>query len=244
MARLNPIWGVTQFVSALQFLKTHRLKKWYIIPSLLTLPVFLGLVWIFKDYTLEFIQYFWKGAQEYAGWIEFFGAAFGGLITYFLFAPLTMTIAYPLMDPLAAKVEAVELGQAINPGTFLSQLLYSIIQAIKFGIFSLCVAILGLILSFVIPVIGTAIAFCLIAYVLALELFDIPLSRRHYSFTAKLKFVSANIMPCLALGSVFAALIYVPGGFIIAIPAGVVAAARMVIAIEGKSEEKLSELTP
>ena len=135
------------------------------------------------------------------------GAGVGGAFTlvvailaYFTFAPVTMAIAGPLLDPVVAEVDHHVLGVAPEHSRGrVRDLWLSTRSAIGMLALSLVVMLLALPLN-IVPVIGNLLFLAAAGGLTGLQCLDPALGRRQFPFRKRLTMIRRNKAATLGLG--------------------------------------------
>lgn len=145
------------------------------------------------------------------------GAGMGAAFTfamcvfaYLTFAPATMAIAGPFLDPVVKDVDRHVLGQApeLSRG-IVRDFWLSLSSALGMLAISLGLTILALPLNLV-PILGSLLYLAVVASLTGLQCLDVPLGRRQLRFRDRLALARANMGATLGLGIACYLLFLVP----------------------------------
>lgn len=210
-----------------------RLLPFVIIPFLINIVVFTGLVWLGIDQFEVFMNWMlpeegWLSYLRWLLWPLFSIAAV--LIVFYSFTAVANLIASPFNALLAEKVEVYLTGQQPSDTT---PLLQSIVPSIlselrKLGYFLVRVIPL-LIISFIpgINLIAPVLWALFNAWFLALEYGDFPMGNHGILFTDQHKRLKSNRLLSMAFGGGITLLMMVPLLNFLAMPAAVAGATAM-----------------
>ncbi|MBB5347519.1 CysZ protein [Desulfoprunum benzoelyticum] len=202
--------------------KTKRLLGY----SIVLFAVTIALTWFGYMVTTNYADTFISGyfnsppvAEGIWGWIKHSGWVTGKwflLVISRIFAfYLSFLFSYSLTTPgyvlLSTATEKVQLGKHFDPddGFSLRGALIDLVEGIKIGLYGVLVAFVALLVNFI-PVIGQVVVFLLYTYYSALMFIDYPASRRRWTLSRKIGWISANRVVSFRLGFVPAVLSMVP----------------------------------
>ncbi len=227
--------AIAHYNTAVQLISKLRLGVYFLIPSLVSLVVGVGLVfgiislgdnlggWISEFYPFE------KGAIWFAKASQWIGYILISLLAVILFRYIIMMFLSPFLSPLSARVEH-HYRQTEDPGWSVRQISSEIVRAIRLNLRNLIrelfYTLLLIILGFI-PVIGWiagALILMVQAYYSGFQNMDFTLER-HYNMKDSVRFVRANRGLAIGNGIVFLFMLMIPIlGLLIAPPLAVVAA--------------------
>jgi CysZ protein len=157
---------------------------------------------------------------------------------YFLYLPLAALIAAPFNESIAETVEKLKTGReppAFSLGRFARDFVRSIVHEVRSLLRYLFLATVLVIASFVVPVVGAAVALVggmyLAARFAAYDALDATLSRWGFDFERKLELLRGRRALCLGLGAVVAGLLALPIAGALAMPAGAAGGALLALEI-------------
>ena len=230
----NLIDGLKAYLEAYQVISRLKLWRFFMIPMLISVLIFLNIVLVsisFSDEIGLYISSFWSwdfGKET----INTVSMILGGIILIsiglILFKHLVMILSAPFMGPISKKIEDDFTG--VTSQTQVSSPLTLVFRSIKISsrnllrelLLSIPILILGLI-----PLIGFFSLFLLFlmqAYFAGFGNMDYTLER-HFSYQKSIQFVKANKGIAIGNGLVFMLFLLIPFvGIILIIPFSVTSA--------------------
>ena len=230
----NLIDGLKAYLEAYQVISRLKLWRFFMIPMLISVLIFLNIVLVsisFSDEIGLYISSFWSwdfGKET----INTVSMILGGIILIsiglIVFKHLVMILSAPFMGPISKKIEDDFTG--VTSQTQVSSPLTLVFRSIKISsrnlfrelLLSIPILILGLI-----PLIGFFSLFLLFlmqAYFAGFGNMDYTLER-HFSYQKSIQFVKANKGIAIGNGLVFMLFLLIPFvGIILIIPFSVTSA--------------------
>ena len=230
----NLIDGLKAYLEAYQVISRLKLWRFFMIPMLISVLIFLNIVLVsisFSDEIGLYISSFWSwdfGKET----INTVSMILGGIILIsiglILFKHLVMILSAPFMGPISKKIEDDFTG--VTSQTQVSSPLTLVFRSIKISsrnlfrelLLSIPILILGLI-----PLIGffsLILLFLMQAYFAGFGNMDYTLER-HFSYQKSIQFVKANKGIAIGNGLVFMLFLLIPFvGIIFIIPFSVTSA--------------------
>ena len=230
----NLIDGLKAYLEAYQDISRLKLWRFFMIPMLISVLIFLNIVLVYISFSDEiglYISSFWSwdfGKET----INTVSMILGGIILIsiglILFKHLVMILSAPFMGPISKKIEDDFTG--VTSQTQVSSPLTLVFRSIKISsrnlfrelLLSIPILILGLI-----PLIGFFSLFLLFlmqAYFAGFGNMDYTLER-HFSYQKSIQFVKANKGIAIGNGLVFMLFLLIPFvGIIFIIPFSVTSA--------------------
>ena len=237
------IIAIQSYGKAHQFIKSHKLWRWILVPGLLYMLLFVVSMYFFWHSQSEAIAHLNKitGLQAWlerlnSGWVSFL-VAFAELVLsmlmllfYFsLFKNIWLIIGSPLFAWLSEKTEAILVGKPF-PFSF-SQLLKDMWRGIRLAVRNTLwqsVYLIAIILLGLIPVVGWAapvLAMFIECYYYGFSMLDYSCERHQLSTAQSIRYVGAHKGLAIGNGMVFYLMHLVPVlGWILAPSYAVVAA--------------------
>jgi CysZ protein len=226
--------GAADAMAGARFLLARpRLWIWVALPALLSLVILVGIVVWF----LGFIGVPLRGLVEFVpgSWAETLLHVIVGVATALLsltvFLSFASLIAAPFNEMLSESIEAIVTGR---PGErfrffgFLRDLVVGMAHALRRVILYLTVIAALFLASWIIPVLGAAVAAVIGAIVTArfasYDAYDAVWSRRRWRYADKTAYLRQRRFRTLGLGGAVAALLLVPGLNLVALSVGASAA--------------------
>jgi CysZ protein len=186
----------------------RRFLRHVILPPILTLLAYLIMIalglWLLGDLTtslssLPWGLFDWARPAAAPGLSGAFILAMA-ILAYFTFAPVTMAIAGPFLDPVVAEIDHHILGRAPAPSRGIARDLWLAVRsALGMLTLSLGITLLALPLN-LIPGVGSLLFLVILALLTGIQALDIPLGRRHLAFRTRLQLVRRNKAATLGLG--------------------------------------------
>lgn len=228
----GPIAGFWSLARAAgMFLRHPVLIVYALLPAAVTMAVTAVTIPLLLDFGPDLIGSWWGKPEGGAGIAvriaEWIAGALSVLLVVLVVPWLVMLVGFPLCEPLAAAVERRVAGGVPDSGrSLLAEILDSFLSSL--GILavglggSLVLLVAGLFPGAALVTVPLA-AFVWTPLVLALDLFDSPLSRRRLGLKRKLGVLRGNLGAALALGLAAAPLLTVPFLNLLGLPLAVVA---------------------
>lgn len=247
------IIAIQAYFQAHQFIKTHKLWKWIVIPGIIYTILFIVGIYLFSSTSSNFIE--WIALKTgLKNWLDkensgFMGFIFtmGGLILwlvlmlfYFsLFKYLFLAIGAPVFAYLSEKTEAIMEGKDF-PFSF-SQLIKDIIRGIQLvGRNTLwqTVYTISIVICSLIPVVGwltPVMAIIIDCYYYGFSMLDYSMERKNKSASESIFFIGSHKGLAIGNGMVFYLMHFIPIiGWILAPSYAVVAATLSVYPLNQK----------
>lgn len=144
------------------------------------------------------------------------------VLSLVLFLPVAALVTMPFMDPLVAKIEARQLGEARPAVPFhLPTLLREMLRLL-----GLKLLLLLPLLLFWVPVLGPLLVLFSLALVLSLDFLDLLWMRKGYAFADKLRFLRQNALGWLLFTLPLMLMLWVPVLQLLMLPAASAGAVR------------------
>lgn len=223
-----------------------KLRRFVIIPIIINLFVFFGLIWLSGYYFASLLDTFLPAWLDWAI-IQFILWTFFALLALVVFAYtftlITNFIAAPFNSLLAEKVERYLTGQTIETSDSFSQLLKSIPVTMASEIRKLIYLVMWMIpliiISFipVLNILSPALWLIFSAWMLSLEYTDYPMGNHGYTFGRIKKRMEQSRPLALGFGGVLTILTSIPLINIVAMPIGVAGATALWVDVISKTED-------
>lgn len=181
--------GTGYLAKGFSLMKTPGIRQFVIMPLLLNILLFGGLIWLGYTQISALIDWMLSGVPAWLGFLEgliwliiSFMAVF---IVFFTFTPVANIVAAPFNAIMAEKIEEHLTGEDINSGVSLATI---IVDSIKSQIGKLVYILLwsaGLFLVSLIPVINLFAPLLWVifgAWLLTLEYMDYPMGNHDLTF--------------------------------------------------------------
>lgn len=246
------IEGIRQYFQAYTFARKHRLMRYFLIPSLISLILGLSILYVSirlsKWMFVKIEQWLAADFFERFNWIENTLQYAGSILTVLLIlVPMMFILKYlviiingPFMSPLSEKVEKIIYGDIGGPSFSIQQLGYGIFRGINYNLRLIIGELLLTILLYIVTLpVAAATPFILLlvqSYFAGRGNMDYVLER-YYRLGKSLQFSKANKGIAIGNGLPFVMLLYIPIiGFMLAPPLSTIA-----VTIETLKKIKSSE---
>jgi CysZ protein len=204
----NPVTGAGYFFRGLTLLNKPGVRRFVIMPLLINILIFAGLIWLSADQFGGFIDWMTPTLPDWLLWLTWLLWLIFGLmafiVLFFSFSILANLIGAPFNSFLAAAVEKHLTGQALpDSGKSLWQeVLEAILGELKKILYYLLWAIPLLILNFIpgINLLSPLLWAVFGAWMLSLEYMDYPLGNYGLTFPAIRRKISEQRMLSLGFG--------------------------------------------
>jgi CysZ protein len=204
----NPVTGAGYFFRGLSLLNQPGVRRFVIIPLLINILIFAGLIWLSADQFGSFIDWMTPTLPDWLLWLTWLLWLIFGLmafiVLFFGFSILANLVGAPFNSYLAAAVEKHLTGQTLpDSGKSLWQdAVEALIGELKKILYYLLWAIPLLILGFIPGINLLSPVFWAIfgAWMLSLEYTDYPLGNHGITFPAIRRKISEQRMLSLGFG--------------------------------------------
>jgi CysZ protein len=205
----NPVTGASYFFKGLSLLNKPGVRRFVIMPLLINILIFAGLIWLSADQFGGFIDWMTPSLPDWLLWLTWllwlvFGLmAF--LVLFFGFSILANLVGAPFNSYLAGAVEKYLTGQALpETGKSLWQdVVDAILGELKKILYYLLWAIPLVIINFIpgINLLAPVLWAVFGAWMLSLEYTDYPLGNYGLTFPAIRRKISEQRMLSLGFGA-------------------------------------------
>lgn len=228
------VGGIHYFFKGVQMLGRKGLRKFVIIPFLVNIILFAGLLYLgihYFSYVVNWIEMLLPSWLHWLNWLLWILFVVGAIIVItYTFTITANVIAAPFNGFLSEKVEKMVTGaEQITEGGW--SILYkdiprSIKRALQFLIYYIPRAIAALILFFIpgIQFAATPIWFLLNAWMMTVQYMDYPMDNHHISFGDMRNLLGQKRVVNLSFGSVVMFATMIPVVNFIVMPAAVIGA--------------------
>ncbi|MBF0255608.1 MAG: sulfate transporter CysZ [Gammaproteobacteria bacterium] len=233
MALNHGISGFGYVFEGLKLVLRPELRRFVLIPFLINLLVFSGLIWLGLSQFAGFMDWLlpadaWYSFLRWLLWPLFALTAL--LVVFFSFTALANFIAAPFNALLAERVEAHLSGLPLPPQpAFWKSLLPALAGELHKLIYFLLLA-LPLLLLFLIPLLNLAaplLWFLFSAWMLALQYVDYPMGNHGIGFAQQRQQLKRQRLAALGFGSGVTLLMMIPLLNFLAMPAAVAGATAL-----------------
>jgi len=231
----TPAGGFAYLLAGFKLALSPGLKRFVVIPLLINILVFSGLVWLgytqFDQLMDQFIpEDSWWSVLRWLLWPLFAMAII--LIVFYTFTIIANLIASPFNSLLAEKTELKLRGKPIDQGGNMMDMLKGIGPSIwsevrKMSYFLL--RAIPLLILFLIPginIIAAVLWFVFGAWFIAIEYTDFPMGNHDILFKQQLPRLRQSRMSSLGFGTAMTLMMMIPFVNFFAMPAGVCGATK------------------
>lgn len=220
--------GLDAYPKAIKFIKNNHLRRFYIVPIILNILLFVFGIGTVNEWSETAIQSFegWAHPDHWEFWgAEVLAATIGFLIWlilkvlfFFLFAFLGGYIVLILMSPLLAYISEItekKITQTDYPFNF-SQLLLDMLRGIRIAIRNFFLETLAMVILFFmsfIPLVGlitAPILFIISSYFYGFSFMDYTCERRRLKVNESISYIRNNKGIAIGNGLLFAAALLIP----------------------------------
>ena len=233
----NPFTGIGYFFQGLRLITQPGLRRYVMIPLLINITLFGGLIWLGFDQFEVFMNWLmpelptWLQWAEWLLWVVFTISAL--LILFFTFSLLANIVAAPFNGLLAEAVELHLTGEALNSAggwqKMLRELVPTIIDELRKLLYLLMWS-LPFLLLFVIPVVNLIAPFIWLvfsAWMLAVEYADYPMGNHGLRSDEQKQRLGNKRFLALGFGGAVTLATMIPVVNFLAMPAAVAGATAM-----------------
>jgi CysZ protein len=204
----NPVTGAGYFFRGLSLLNKPGVRRFVIIPLLINILIFAGLIWLSADQFGGFIDWMTPSLPDWLLWLTWLLWLIFGLmafiVLFFGFSILANLVGAPFNSYLAAAVEQHLTGQTLpDTGKSLWQdVAEAVLGELKKILYYLLWAIPLLILNFIpgLNLLSPVLWAVFGAWMLSLEYLDYPLGNYGLTFTAIRRKIREQRMLSLGFG--------------------------------------------
>lgn len=223
--------GIQAMARALRLLRQPGIRRYVILPLLINLLIFGGLIWFgYQQFypLVEWMMSYVPGFLDFLEWLIwlFFGML-AAITVFFTFTPVANIIAAPFNALMAEKIEIHLTGSAISSNISFARMAVDAIRS-QFGkLVYILLWALGLFLVTLIPLvnfIAPLLWFVFGSWLLSLEYFDYPMGNHNLVFAEEKKRLAARRGISLGFGGSMMVMTSVPVLNFFAMPLGVAAA--------------------
>ena len=209
--------GAGYLARGFTIMKSSGIRRYVIMPLLLNVLLFGGLVWFGYSQLSALIDWMLAGVPSWLGFLEgliwMFISFMAVFIVFFTFTPVANVVAAPFNAIMAEKIEEQLTGEDINSGVALSSI---IIDSIKSQLGKLLYILLwsaGLFLIGLIPVINLispALWIIFGAWLLTLEYMDYPMGNHDLPFARQKERIKSRRGLALGFGGAVMVMTSIP----------------------------------
>ena len=223
--------GIQALARALSLIRQPGIRRYVILPLLINLLIFGGLIWFGYNQFAPLVQWMMSyvpGFLDFLRWLIwlFFGVL-AAITVFFTFTPVANIIAAPFNALMAEKLEMHLTGSAISSNVSFARMAVDAIRSQLGKLFYILLWALGLFLVTLIPLVNLAapvLWFVFGSWLLSLEYFDYPMGNHDVGFAEEKKRLAARRGISLGFGGAMMVMTSIPVINFIAMPLGVAAA--------------------
>ena len=223
--------GIQAMARALRLLRQPGIRRYVILPLLINILIFGGLIWFGHNLVDPYIQKMVSYLPDFLDFLEWMFWLFFGLLAaitvFFTFTPIANIIAAPFNALMAEKIEIHLTGSAISSNVSFARMAIDAIRSQLGKLLYIALWGLGLLLVTLIPVINfiaPVLWFIFGSWLLSLEYFDYPMGNHDLVFAEEKKRLAARRGISLGFGGSMMVMTSIPVINFFAMPLGVAAA--------------------
>lgn len=209
--------GTAQFARALEVLKKPQIRRYVIMPLLINILLFGGLLWFgYAQFAplVESVMSYVPGFLDFLRWIIWlFVTVITAIVVFFTFTPIANIVAAPFNALMSEKIETMLTGKAPEGNSsFVEMALSSMASQFRKLLYILLWSA-GLLLVSLIPVINFAAPVLWVVFgswLLSLEYLDYPMGNHDISFARQKQIVAGRKGLALGFGGATMVLTTVP----------------------------------
>lgn len=174
---------------AIQIIKQPGVRLYAIMPLLLNIVLFGGLIWYgYAQFSpvVEWLMSYLPGVLDFLRWIIWLlVTALTAVVVFFTFTPVANIIAAPFNALLAEKIESILTGKPIQSNTSFMALAISSVRSQLGKLIYILIWSVGLLLVSFIPAVNFISPLLWVVFgswLLSLEYFDYPMGNHDLSF--------------------------------------------------------------
>jgi len=230
----NIAHGAGYLVRGAKLLKQPTLRNFVLVPLLVNILIFGGLIWYGLSY-LDALMEDWL--DKIPDWLDFISwiiwPVIGltvSLVTGYLFTAVALIIASPFNALLAEKAEELVTGKPVDSleglGAALMAMPRGILRELSKLLYYLPMAVFVLILSFIplLSLVAPVLWFLLGAWMMSIQFVDYPMDNHQLSFGDVKEAVRSRRLSSMGFGGVVALCAGIPVINFFVVPAAVVGA--------------------
>ncbi len=223
--------GIQAMARALRLLRQPGIRRYVILPLLINLVIFGGLIWFGYRQFYPLVEWMMSFVPEFLDFLEwliwlFFGVL-AAITVFFTFTPVANIIAAPFNALMAEKIEMHLTGSAISSNVGFARMAIDAIRSQLGKLFYILLWALGLFLFSLIPLvnlIAPLLWFVFGSWLLSLEYFDYPMGNHNLVFDEEKRRLAARRGISLGFGGSMMVMTSIPVINFFAMPLGVAAA--------------------
>jgi len=231
---LNSITAASYMLRGLKLITEPVLRRFVIIPFIINLLIFTGIVWLSSHYLDQLMQWITQHLPGWLHWLQWllwllFGLV-GIVVVFYSFTTFANLIAAPFNSLLAERVELYLTGHAPPTATgwwdILQAIPVALLRQIKLLIYYLLRSVVLWVLMFipVVHIFAVVAWFLFTAWMACLQYMDYPMDNHHISIIDMRKLLAQKRVSALGFGTMTMLFTMVPVLNFFAMPAAVAGA--------------------
>lgn len=230
----NVAQGADYLVRGAKLLKHPSLRLFVLIPLLVNIVIFGGLIWYGLSYLTDMME---GWLSVIPGWLDFIKWIIWPLVgltvslaTGYLFTAVALIIASPFNALLAEKAEELVTGKPVDSleglGAALAAMPRGILRELSKLLYYVPMAVFVLILTFIpgLNAVAPVLWFLLGAWMMSIQFVDYPMDNHQLSFADVKEAVRSRRLSSMGFGGVVALCTGIPVVNFFVVPAAVVGA--------------------
>jgi CysZ protein len=219
---------------------TPSLWPWALVPVAVLIVLEGTIIWLAMTFARPWVESLLPEATSVwgrrgVGALGFLAVGMLAVVGWFVAVPLAPPLSAPALEHVVRRVET-ELGEPPRPSIGFFRELLCGFRALAGGLaIGVPIVVFLSIVEFFAPpaaIVTTPLKFLVSSLLVALGLFDYPLTLRGIGFRARLAWLRENFACALGFGVAFALVFWVPCCGVLLLPVGAAAATRLLVEIE------------
>jgi len=230
----NVAQGAGYLVRGAKLLKHPSLRLFVLIPLLVNIVIFGGLIWYGLSYLTEMMEDWLSVIPDWLDFIKWIIWPLVGLtvslVTGYLFTAVALIIASPFNALLAEKAEELVTGKPVDSleglGAALAAMPRGILRELSKLLYYIPMAVFVLVLTFIpgLNAVAPVLWFLLGAWMMSIQFVDYPMDNHQLSFADVKEAVRSRRLSSMGFGGVVALCTGIPVVNFFVVPAAVVGA--------------------
>ena len=230
----NVAQGAGYLVRGAKLLKHPSLRLFVLIPLLVNIVIFGGLIWYGLSYLTEMMEDWLSVIPDWLDFIKWIIWPLVGLtvslVTGYLFTAVALIIASPFNALLAEKAEELVTGKQVDSleglGAALAAMPRGILRELSKLLYYIPMAVFVLVLTFIpgLNAVAPVLWFLLGAWMMSIQFVDYPMDNHQLSFADVKEAVRSRRLSSMGFGGVVALCTGIPVVNFFVVPAAVVGA--------------------
>jgi len=228
----NFVRGAGYLTEGARLMRHPSLRPFVIIPLAINILIFGSLMWLGFSAISDLMDSMLSSIPEWLSFIQWILwpiiVITVSLVAGYLFTTVALIIASPFNNLLAEKAEELITGKPVDSleglGAALAALPSSVVRELGKLLYYVPMALLALLLSVLIPGVGTLAWLLLGAWMMSIQFVDYPMDNHQLSFTDVKQAVRKRRLSSLGFGGLVALCTAIPIVNFFVVPAAVVGA--------------------